>query len=201
VTNVQYQPFLLAMGRDGPQRFSGRYTQLIPTRNPDWQDAMYPPGEALYPVVGVTWQAAADYCAWAGKRLPTEAEWEKAARGADGRAYPWGEAWDEAQTNTGDAGVGYTQPVGFYRAGGSPYGALDMAGNAWEWVADLYDREYYRYMPDRNPPGPTSGTGERILRGGGWDSTPAQARTFYRNATHYFGSNFRAGFRCAGGWN
>jgi formylglycine-generating enzyme required for sulfatase activity len=197
VTNVQYRRFLLATGRDAPQRWADRYVDLVPDRDPDWHNGMHPAGEAMYPVAGVNWQDATDYCAWVGKRLPTEAEWEKAARGSDGWVYPWGDTWDAGKANTRETGVGYTQPVGTYPAGASCYGALDMAGNVWEWVADLYDREYYSYAPDRHPQGPSSGTGERILRGGAWDSSPDQARASYRNATHCFGHNFRAGFRCA----
>jgi len=197
VTNVQYRQFLLVTGHDAPQRWPDRYVHKLPDRDPDWHDTMYPPGEAMYPVVGVNWQDATDYCAWAGKRLPTEAEWEKAARGTGGRVYSWGDPWDASKANVREAGIGYTQPVGSYSAGASPYGALDMTGNAWEWVADLYDRQYYPYAPDRNPQGPPSGTGERILRGGAWDSSPDHARVSYRNATHCFGPNFRVGFRCA----
>jgi formylglycine-generating enzyme required for sulfatase activity len=197
VTNVQYQRFLRATGRDAPQSWAGRFVHLLPTRSPDWQGETYPPDETLHPVAGVDWQEAAAYCAWVGKRLPTEAEWEKAARGTEGWVYPWGDTWDASKANTREAGAGYTQPVGSYPAGASLYGALDMAGNVWEWVADWYDRTYYHYAPQRNPPGPPAGTGERILRGGAWDSWPAQVRTSYRNATHFFGPNFRVGFRCA----
>jgi len=199
VTNVQYRRFLAATGRAGPQRWPERYAHLVPGRDPNWRGATYPAGETLHPVVGVGWTDAMAYCAWAGKRLPTEAEWEKAARGIDGRRYPWGDEWQAGRANTREAGVGYTQPVGSYPAGASPYGALDMAGNAWEWVSDLYDRQYYTYAPDRNPSGPSTGTGERMLRGGAWDSPPDHVRASYRNATHFFGPNFRAGFRCARG--
>jgi sulfatase modifying factor 1 len=197
VTNVQYRRFLLATGQEPPQPWPGRYTTFRPDRDPDWQGTEYPDGEAMHPVVGVNWADAVGYCAWIGKRLPTEAEWEKAARGTDGRVYPWGDEWDADEANVGEAGTGYTQPVGSYPTGASPYGALDMAGNAWEWVADLYDRQYYAFAPDQNPPGPVSGTGERILRGGAWDSLAHHVRVAFRNATHCFGPNYRAGFRCA----
>jgi sulfatase modifying factor 1 len=197
VTNAQYRRFLLATGHEPPQPWPGRYTAFRPEHDPDWQGTEYPDGEALHPVVGVNWTDAVTYCAWAGKRLPTEAEWEKAARGTDGRAFPWGDEWDADKANVGETGTGYTQPVGSYPAGASPYSALDMAGNTWEWVIDLYDRQYYALAPDHNPPGPASGTGEQILRGGAWDSPPQHVRVAFRNATHCFGPNHRAGFRCA----
>ena len=197
VTNVQYRRFLLATEREGPHRWSGRYVHLSSRRDPDWHGVAYPPGEGMYPAAGVRWPDARDYCAWAGKRLPTEAEWEKAARGAKGRTYPWGDDWDATPANTAESVREYPQPVGSYPSGANPYGALDMAGNVWEWVSDWYDREYYTYAPDANPPGPPPGTGERILRGGAWDSSPDQVRASYRNASHFFGPNFRVGFRCA----
>ena len=110
------------------------------------------------PVAGVGYQDAADYCAFAGKRVLTEAEWEKAARGSDERIFPWGNEWDAQRVNMANANDGYTHtaPVGSFPAGVSVYGIHDMAGNVWEWTADVYDANYYRKSPKRNPRGPTA---------------------------------------------
>jgi len=115
----------------------------------------------------ISWKDTLAFAQWAGVQLPTEAQWEKAARGSDGRTYPWGNGKPTDKLCNFNRNVGDTTSVGAYLDGASPYGCLDMAGNVWEWVADWYDANYYQSSPKRNPTGPKKGTA-RVLRGGSW---------------------------------
>jgi formylglycine-generating enzyme required for sulfatase activity len=160
--------------------------------NPRYQDPAY----ADHPVVYVSWQAAETYCEWSGGRLPTAAEWEKAARGAQGQKYPWGNAAPAVETVNTNNTVGDTTPVGQYPAGASPYGALDMGGNVREWVWDWYDPYYYQYAPDRNPAGPAVGE-KKVLKGSSFSDTYRYARPANRLAHDPASPGVNRGFRCA----
>lgn len=146
-----------------------------------------------FPFGSASWEEANLYCQWTGKRLSTEAEWEKAARGTDGRIWPWGNSFDENRLNYWGSDRDDLTPVDYFLSGASPYGALNMAGNVGEWVADWYDRSYYTNSPPSNPKGPSAGN-EKVWRGGGFNNVFTDARAasrFHRNP-----SKPSLGFRC-----
>lgn len=160
----------------------------------------YPRERAMHPVVNVSWDEAVAFCNWLNSpgwkfRLPTEAEWEKAARGSDGRLYPWGDTWDISRANADDL-ADATTPVGLFSpAGDSPFGLADMSGNVWEWCADRYDPdEYAQRQVILNPTGPLLGDGV-VIRGGAFDSTQKHARCAHRNWHYPFKRRNNIGFR------
>ncbi|MFQ5735523.1 MAG: formylglycine-generating enzyme family protein [Thermodesulfobacteriota bacterium] len=182
VTNERYKEFVDATGRPAPRH---------------WIGGRIPPGKRDHPVVYVTWYDADAFCRWEGKRLPTEVEWEKAARGTDGRTFPWGDKFDKDKGNTPQYGNGDTMPVGSFENGKSPYGAYDMAGNAFEWVDN-----WFQPYPGNTHPDENYGKKYKVLKGGSWYdctyykcgiSAPAFNRIFFHPRTR--NNNF--GFRCA----
>ena len=220
VTNAQYLKFVQAAKHRAPVSPSGPQDR---SRNL-WEGGKMPPAVANLPVVNVDWQDAKAYCEWAGKRLPTEAEWEKAARGPDGKAFPWGADWDRTLLNSASMWAaqdllsyeswavwwdakgfelleaktlaGVLKPGGSFPGGASPYGVHDMAGNVSEWVADWAGPDFYQASPDRNPTGPAGGE-KRALRGGSWYNHANGVRVALRRDAF---PNHRAntiGFRCA----
>ena len=207
VTNRQYQEFVRATGRPAPdirpfdyfrKKFNWKidgyeeYTRLAePFR---WRDGRFPEGRADQPVVLVSWEDAVAYARWAGKRLPTEAEWEWAARGGQtGADYPWGPAAEPGRANTAESDVLDTWPAGIQPAGGNGYGLFDLSGNAAEWVADWFG---YGLPSGNNPRGPGSGK-FRILRGGDWRHTLAEATVWSRGRDWPENTYINVGFRCA----
>lgn len=151
-----------------------------------------------YPAVGMSWGDAEAYCKWAGKRLPSEAEWEKAGRGPSKRRYPWGNEFGAGHANVeGDEdGFKYLAPPGSFESGRSPYGVYDMTGNVAEWVADTYQEDYYRKSPFQDPKGPEEGQ-HKVIRGGSWRETPHNARLAKRFQAKMWRTDSTIGFRCA----
>ncbi len=178
VTNAQYARFLAA----NPQH-PVPYVDEEWARPYNWDPVTrtYPEGKANYPVVLVSWEDAQAYCAWAGVRLPTEEEWERAARGEDGRVYPWGPSFEPNRANVRESGIGGTTPVGAYPEGASPYGLLDCAGNVWEWTATPYDED------------------EMVIRGGAWNFFAEDAWTFVRERARREYRSHCVGFRVVAG--
>lgn len=187
VTNAMYARCVQA-GDCNPPRSNSSHTQENYYGNPAFGD---------YPVIYVSWVDAQNYCSWAGRRLPTEAEWEKAARGTDGRPFPWGDADPSGVVDLLNFYGQDTTQVGIFPNGASPYGALDMAGNVSEWVADWYSLDYYNSPPPSNPGGPDTGE-YRVWRGGSWANTSTdRVRTYSRTGNLPTDSSGGIGFRCA----
>ena len=196
VTNRQYYTFVKATGRRPPENCCDPKDNI-------WRGDAMLDGIGELPVINVSWEDAVAYCQWSGGRLPTEAEWEKAARGTDGRTYPWGDdPVTGNRTNYSIANVTFWEgPATLakkdqYDYGKSPYGAYEMAGNVWEWVQDWYDENYYKNSPSKNPPGPLDGT-ERVMRGGSWRNDPEHLRAANRSKHPAGERRTYIGIRCA----
>lgn len=179
VTNQQYAAFAKATSHRTP---------------PNWIKGAVPPGKEKLPVADIDWNEASAYCTWAGKRLPTEAEWERAARGlAEGKTYPWGDRKVTKQdacydTMKGPCAIGQFAP--------NDFGLYDMAGNVWEWTSDWYAKDYYASAPDRNPRGPETGQ-YRVIRGGAWSDVPKYLTCAYRSWARPLERSPNIGVRCA----
>jgi formylglycine-generating enzyme required for sulfatase activity len=178
------------------------YMKKAGAEAPDFWERVNRKEDGNRPVVGVDWLDASEYCEYYGKRLPTEAQWEKAARGTDGRRYPWGNDDPSPLFANFASGVAFSyskslSTVGSYESGKSPYGVYDMVGNVWEWILDWYERNYYQIAPQKNPAGPASGD-TKVIRGGSWAKRPAVARVAGRTSLPTSSRSNAVGFRCVG---
>ena len=229
VTNTKYKKFIESGGYTQKPLWSDAGWQYISKSKPlesNDLDGVFT-GEPDCPVVNISWYEAEAFAKWAGKRLPTEAEWEKAARGTDGRMYPWGNEFDKTKLNCAEAKIEKPTPVTKYPQGQSVYGCFDMAGNVWEWTSDWYNSQYYRHASNKDPqgpniaeenpyfgrpeevgisiyelkPSPTSKAlcGCKVLRGGSWNgSGVVHIRCTNRDYDEPTYKNETIGFRCAG---
>ncbi len=200
VTNAQFARFLNEKGN--PYEEGVRWLDIesagcqIARRANGYQPKV---GSEDRPVVEVSWYGARSYAKWCGKRLPTEAEWEKVASweliAGKKRKWPWGNFWDKNRINCWDSVPQLPMPVNSFPQGVSYFGVHNMAGNVWEWCADWYSLNYYQHSPQKNPTGPTTGE-YRVVRGGGWTSYKAFTRTTYRGVNLPTYTSFDTGFRC-----
>ncbi len=228
VTNAKYKKFIESGGYTQQEYWSDAgwnyITESNPLENNELDDVLN--GEPDCPTVNISWHEAEAFAKWSGKRLPIEAEWEKAARGTDGRIYPWGNEFDKTRLNCAEAKIKKTTPVTKYPQGRSVYGCFDMAGNVWEWTADWYDSKYYQHAPNKDPlgpnvaeenpgfwrpeeigisiyelkPSPTGGSlsGCKVLRGGSWNGSGiVHIRCSNRDYDEPTYKNDTIGFRCA----
>jgi len=190
VTNRQYKKFVDETGHRPPDIAEWGY--------PIWKDGNYPEKYANHPVVCISWEDAMSYCEWAGLSLPTEAQWEKAARGSQEYKYPWGNDWNSSKClNYMNKGLEETCPIDSYPEGVSGYGLYNTSGNVLEWCHDWYDEDYYKSSQYQNPKGPSDGS-YRVVRGGSWGSGISDCRCACRNDFNLPSerANFR-GFRVA----
>lgn len=201
VTFGQFSEFIQAGGYDTPSLWTSEgwaFCQAEKLSRPrffgeaEWAHVT----SAQQPACGVSFWEAQAYAHFVNKRLPTEAEWEKAARGEDGRMYPWGDDWDASRCSCRGGPTRAAPAVGGFPQGQSPYGVWDMSGGVWEWCSDWYQPDYYREAPERSPQGPLQGR-LKVARGGAWNAMPLQNRTANRNAYRPVARFSNVGFRCA----